>query len=248
MTEIDDESIHLMITSPPYNVGKEYESDQSFDEWLTLCRNVFAEVKRVMVLGGRIAINVAGTGRNPYRPLQNYLGGIMLDLGLLMRGEIIWVKGNKSPNGITGASVGSSTAWGSWKSASNPCLRDVHEYILVFSKSCMKRERTGPDTIERDDFLECTKSVWHFPTAPAKKIGHPSPFPLELPRRLIELYSFENDIILDPFSGSGQTCIAALSTGRRYVGYDIMPEYCVLARSRIEEAVQKTDGQKCVAS
>lgn len=229
MDELPDESVHLVVTSPPYNVGKPYEAELTFDDWLVLCRKVFAEVKRVLVHGGRICINVAGIGRNPYRPLHHYLAGIMLDLEFLMRGEIIWDKG---------ASVGASTAWGSWCSASNPTLRDVHEYILVFSKESMRRKKTGEDTILRGEFLECTKSIWQFPTESAKRIGHPSPFSLELPRRLIQLYSFAGDTVLDPFCGSGTTCVTALQLGRNYVGYDIIPEYCELARKRIQEALR----------
>jgi site-specific DNA-methyltransferase (adenine-specific) len=227
MDELSDESIHIVITSPPYNVNKNYEADQSFDDWKRLCRNVFTEMHRVLVGAGRVCINIANTGRNPYRPLHCYLIGIMLDLGFLMRGEIVWDKA---------ASVGTSTAWGSWCSATNPCLRDVHEYILAFSKGDLRRDKTGEDTILGNQFVEYTRSVWKFPTESAKRIGHPSPFPMELPRRLINLYSFVGDTVLDPFCGSGQTCIAALELGRDYVGYDIVPEYCELARTRTRQA------------
>ena len=234
MDELPTESIHLVVTSPPYNCNKDYEVNHSFEEWLFLCRNVFAEVNRVLIHGGRICINVANTGRNPYKPLHYYLIGIMFELGFLLRGEIIWDKA---------ASVGTSTAWGSWCSATNPCLRDVHEYILIFSKGGMRREKTGEDTILRDEFLECTRSIWKFPTESAKRIGHPSPFPLELPRSLIQLYSFKGDTVLDPFCGSGQTCIAALKSGRNYVGYDIIPEYCELTLRRIRQAQESLQEQ-----
>lgn len=232
MIDVADESVHLVVTSPPYNVNKEYEKDAPFSEWLSLMRSVFTDVHRVLIDGGRICINVANTGRNPYRPLHYYVISIMLELGFLMRGEIIWNKAT---------SAGTSTAWGSWCSATNPSLRDVHEYILIFSKDGMKRVRTGNDTIARDEFLEYTKSIWSFPTASAKRIGHPAPFPLELPRRLIQLYSFEGDAVLDPFCGSGTTCVAAVKLGRQYIGYDIVPEYCDLARRRVVEAELATD-------
>lgn len=228
MDELPDQSIHLVVTSPPYNVNKEYERDQAFEDWQNLMRAVFTEVYRVLIPGGRVCIVIANTGRNPYRPLHLYLTQIMLDLGYLMRGEIIWDKG---------PSVGSSTAWGSWMKATNPCLRDVHEYILVFSKESMKREPTGASTITRDEFLEATLSVWRIPTLSAKKIGHPCPFPLEIPRRLINLYSFQGDTVLDPFMGSGQTAIAALETGRQYVGYDTEPTYVTLANQRLGKVV-----------
>ena len=139
--------------------------------------------------------------------------------------EIIWDKA---------ASAGGSCAWGSWMSASNPSLRDVHEYILVFSKGDLKRPK-GEDTIGRDDFLEWTKSIWRMGTESAKKVHHPAPFPVELPHRLINLYSFKGDVVLDPFMGSGTTAIAALKNGRHYVGYDTDPEYVAIAGKRISD-------------
>jgi site-specific DNA-methyltransferase (adenine-specific) len=153
----------------------------------------------------------------------------MLRLGFLMRGEIIW---NKA------ASASPSTAWGSWKSASNPTLRDVHEYILVFSKGTFKRYNPyhKENTVSKEEFLEFTKSVWSFPAESARKIGHPAPFPVELPYRLIQLYSFMDDVVLDPFMGSGQTAIAALSAGRHYIGYELNPEYVSLANTRLMKA------------
>jgi site-specific DNA-methyltransferase (adenine-specific) len=149
----------------------------------------------------------------------------MLEIGFRMRGEIIW---NKA------ASAGGSTAWGSWLSASNPTLRDVHEYILVFSKGAFGRDKQAKtSTIQRDEFLEFTRSVWEFPSESARKIGHPAPFPMELPYRLIQLYTFANEIVLDPFCGSGTTCIAALKSGRHYVGYELVEEYVNLSGQRL---------------
>jgi site-specific DNA-methyltransferase (adenine-specific) len=152
----------------------------------------------------------------------------MIDLGFLMRGEIIWNKGS---------SASTSTAWGSWLSASNPTLRDVHEYILVFSKGTNKRHtpENGISTITKDEFLESSKSVWNFPAVSAKKIGHPAPFPTELPRRLIQFYTFEGDVVLDPFMGSGQVALASIETSRQFVGYEIDPDYVELANKRILE-------------
>jgi site-specific DNA-methyltransferase (adenine-specific) len=229
MGEIADQTVHLIVTSSPYCAGKEYETEQSFEDWLVLMKKVCAEMRRVLVPGGRACINVAGIGRNPYRPTQYYVTGIMLDLGFLMRGEIIWNKG---------ASAGVSSAGGSWCSASNPVLRDIHEYVLVFSKESMKREKSGSNSIAREDFLMATRSIWEIPSESAKRIGHPSPFPLELPKRLIELYSFEGDVVLDPFCGSGTTCVAALVSNRRYIGFDILSDYCELACNRIDSIEQ----------
>ena len=227
MEEIPDNSIHLMVTSPPYNVGKEYDENLTLNEYREFLRKVWSEVKRVLVPGGRACINIANLGRKPYIPLHVFIVEDMLDLGFLMRGEIIWNKG---------ASGTPSTAWGSWLSAKNPVLRDVHEYILVFSKGMFSRGNLRrKSTISKEEFLEFTKSVWTFPAEPATKIGHPAPFPVELPYRLIQLYTFEGEIVLDPFMGSGQTAIAALKTRRHYVGYDINEEYTKLAERRIKE-------------
>jgi len=227
MEEIPDNSIHLMVTSPPYNVGKEYDENLTLNEYREFLRKVWSEVKRVLVPGGRACINIANLGRKPYIPLHVFIVEDMLDLGFLMRGEIIWNKG---------ASGSPSTAWGSWLSAKNPVLRDVHEYILVFSKGMFSRGNLRrKSTISKEEFLEFTKSVWTFPAEPATKIGHPAPFPVELPYRLIQLYTFEGEIVLDPFMGSGQTAIAAVKTRRHYVGYDINEEYTKLAERRIKE-------------
>lgn len=227
MEELPDNSIHLMVTSPPYNVGKEYDRDLSLSEYRAFLKKVWKEVKRVLVPGGRACINIANLGRKPYLPLHVFIIEDMLSLGFLMRGEIIWNKASSSSP---------STAWGSWLSAKNPTLRDVHEYILVFSKGSYSRENLGrKSTISREEFLEFTKSVWTFPAEPATRVGHPAPFPVELPYRLIQLYTFEEEIILDPFMGSGQTAIAAIRTNRHYIGYEISKEYVTLAERRIKE-------------
>jgi site-specific DNA-methyltransferase (adenine-specific) len=227
MDEIPDDSIHLIITSPPYNVGKEYDDDLTLDEYLELLTRVFAQCYRKLVTGGRACINIANIGRKPYVPLHAMVIEIMLDLGFLMRGEIIWDKST---------SAGGSCAWGSWMSASNPVLRDYHEYILVFSKQSYSKNRAQEkrNTIERDEFIQWTKSIWTFPAVNAKKIGHPAPFPIELPHRLINLYSYEGDVVLDPFCGSGTTCLAAIQNKRNYIGYDISEEYIRLSQKRID--------------
>jgi modification methylase len=228
MTELPDQSVHLMVTSPPYNVGKEYDEDLSLEEYRAFLGRVYAEVKRVLVPGGRMCINLANLGRRPYLPLHSFVIADLLTAGWLMRGEIIWNKGGSSA---------SSTAWGSWRSPQNPTLRDVHEYILVFSKDMYRRPKVNrASTLERNEFLEYTRSIWNFPSESARKIGHPAPFPVELPYRLIQLYTYAGEIILDPFIGSGQTALAALRAGRHYVGYDNNPVYISLAEERISTA------------
>lgn len=228
MDELPDNSVHLMVTSPPYNVGKEYDEDLSLQEYKMFLKKVWSEVYRVLVPGGRACINIANLGRKPYLPLHTYIIEDMLELGFLMRGEVIWDKGS---------SVSSSTAWGSWLSASNPTLRDVHEYILIFSKYAFSRKNANKrkNTIAREEFLEFTKSVWKFDAEPATRVRHPAPFPVELPFRLIQLYTFEEEVLLDPFMGSGQAAIAAIKTNRHYVGYEIEKEYVRLAESRIKD-------------
>ena len=225
MGELPDHSVHLMVTSPPYNVRKDYDQDLSLEEYRELLSKVFRETHRVLVTGGRACVNVANLGRKPYLPLHAFVIQDMIEAGFHMRGEIIWDKG---------ASAAASTAWGSWLSASNPVLRDVHEYILVFSKQSFSRKVDGSQsTIERDEFLEWTKSIWRIPAVSARKIGHPAPFPEELPERLIKLYTYRGDVVLDPFAGSGTTCVAALKSGRGYVGYEIEGEYVALAETRL---------------
>jgi len=235
MEELPDSCVHLMVTSPPYNVGKDYDDDLSLEEYLSFLKRVWGEVRRVLVPGGRACINVANLGRKPYIALHALIIEQMLGMGFLMRGEIIWNKAS---------SASPSTAWGSWKSAVNPVLRDVHEYILVFSKDTFSRPRSDKaNSITREEFLEWTKSVWNFPAVSAKKIGHPAPFPEELPHRLIQLYTFSEDVVLDPFAGSGTTCLAAQADGRNYVGYEINPEYAEHARRRLVSALKNKSSQ-----
>ena len=233
MTELPDNSVHLMITSPPYNVSKEYDEDLSLDEYLALLNAVWRETYRVLTPGGRACVNVANLGRKPYIPLHSHIIAGMQDIGFLMRGELLWNKGS---------SASPSTAWGSWQSAANPVLRDVHEYILVFSKHSFSRPRGDREnTIRKEDFLAWTKSVWDFPAVSARKIGHPAPFPEELPHRLIHLYSFKDDVVLDPFAGSGTVCLSALKAHRNYVAYDISQEYIELAEARIAACKDQAD-------
>lgn len=226
MNEIPNYSVHLMITSPPYNVKKEYDEDLSLTEYRALLKTVFKETYKKLVTGGRACINVANLGRKPYIPLHSYIIEDMLEMGFHMRGEIIWNKAS---------SASPSTAWGSWLSAANPVLRDIHEYILVFSKESFSRKRGHKkSTITKEDFLEWTKSVWTFPAVSARMIGHPAPFPEQLPHRLIQLYTFKGDTVLDPFCGSGTACLVALKDGRHYIGYDIESSYVTLAIQRIK--------------
>ena len=228
---LPDNCVHLVVTSPPYNASKAYDEDLSLTEYLGMLHGVFAECYRVLSPGGRMVVNVANLGRKPYIPLTSHVNLIMHEIGFMHRGEVIWDKS---------ASAGSSCAWGSFQSASNPCLRDIHEYLLIFSKGDYKLPRTKSeraegriDTIGKEEFIQQTKSIWSFATESAKRVNHPAPFPVELPKRCIEMFTFAGDVVLDPFLGSGTTAVAAKMTGRRYIGCDLSAEYCSIAEERL---------------
>jgi DNA modification methylase len=242
MDEVPDSSVALVVTSPPYFAGKEYEAALGEDgvpatylEYLGLLREVFAECVKKLEPGGRIAVNVANLGRRPYRSLSADVIGILQDdLRLLLRGEIIWVKQRASSG---------SCAWGSFQRPGNPVLRDLTERVVVASKgrfdralSPKERARRGlpsEASMTRDDFMENTLDVWEIPPESATRVGHPAPFPVELPARLIQLYTYRGDVVLDPFVGSGTTAVAAVGTGRHFVGYDLDSSYIELAEERV---------------
>lgn len=242
LSAIPDNSIALVVTSPPYFAGKAYETElgegavpASYLDYLVMLRDVFAECWRVLEPGGRIAVNVANLGRKPYRSLAGDVTTVLQDdLGFLLRGEIVWIKAE----GASG-----NCAWGSYASAANPVLRDLTERIVVASKGRFdraltraQREKQGlpfENTIAPEDFMAWTLDTWRIAPESAKRVGHPAPYPVELPRRVIELFTYVGDTVLDPFMGAGQTGIAAVRTGRRYVGVDIDPEYVALAEGRI---------------
>ena len=249
MSRIPDDSVALVVTSPPYFAGKAYEEDMtrgevpsSYLEYLDMLRAVFAECKRVLEPGGRIAVNVANLGRKPYRSLSSDVIRILQDdLHLWLRGEIIWHKAAGATN---------STAWGTFQQPGNPVLRDLTERIVVASKGRLdrampKKERARNNypstaTIFRDEFLDFTLDVWEFPAESATRVNHPAPFPVELPQRLINLYTYANDLVLDPFMGSGTTAIAAIRNDRHFVGYELDPDYQARALVRIEDELAAT--------
>jgi site-specific DNA-methyltransferase (adenine-specific) len=244
MADVPTGSVALVVTSPPYFAGKQYEEDLSADgipssyrEYLELLEDVFAECARTLEPGGRIAVNVANLGRKPYRSLSADITGILQDrLRLLLRGEIIWQKGE----GASG-----SCAWGSYARPTNPTFRDITERVIVASKgrfdralNAKVREARGlpfESTVTADRFMEATLDVWKIPPESARRVDHPAPFPVELPEWLIDLYTYENDLVLDPFMGSGSTMVAAVRRQRRYVGYDTEEEYVAIAEQRVAE-------------
>lgn len=226
MSQIPDNSIGLAFTSPPYNVAKEYDENLSIEAYFSLINQVGKEVYRVLKPGGRYVINIANLGRKPYIPMHAYYYQTHSNIGFLPMGEIIWQKA-KGANG--------SCAWGSWMSAKSPRLRDLHEYLLVFSKHSYSRPDKGESTIDKEEFMAGTLSVWDIPPVSAKRIGHPAPFPLALADRVIDLFSYQNDVILDPFSGSGTTLLSAFQKERAYVGFEIEKSYVELTQKRFSE-------------
>ncbi len=248
MARVPTGSVALVVTSPPYFAGKAYEEvlgqgevPGSYREYLAMLEDVFADCARTLEPGGRIAVNVANLGRKPFRSLAGDVTTILQDrLRLLLRGEIIWQK----QEGSSG-----NCAWGSFRSPSNPSLRDATERVIVASKGRFDRALTAKvraaqglphvASINADRFMAATNDVWLIPPERARRVGHPAPFPVELPEWLIELYTYEGDLVLDPFMGSGSTAVAAVRTGRRYVGYDLDPDYLDIARARVKEEVQR---------
>lgn len=247
MDRVADGSVALVVTSPPYFAGKQYEEEleregipASYLEYLEMLTDVFAECVRKLEPGGRIAVNVANLGRKPYRSLSADVIRILEhDLGMLLRGELIWQKAA----GATG-----SCAWGSFRSAANPVLRDISERVIVASKGRFDRARSvkqraaeglpHESTLMTEDFMAMTLDIWSIPPESARRVGHPAPFPVELPEQLIRLYTFKDDLVLDPFMGSGSALVAAARLGRRYIGYDLDDSYVEIARRRVREALE----------
>ena len=254
MPQVADNSVALVVTSPPYFAGKEYEAalgeghiPATYLEYLQMLEDVFAECVRTLEPGGRIAVNVANLGRRPYRSLSSDVIAILQDkLRLLLRGEVIWQKARGSSG---------SCAWGSFQRPANPVLRDLTERVVIASKgrfdralNARERLREGlpsETSLQADEFMEATTDVWDIPPESATRVGHPAPFPVSLPRRLIHLYTYYGDLVLDPFVGSGTTAVAALRKGRHFAGYDLDATYIQAARTRIEtERLAMSEGRR----
>jgi len=227
-SEIQDESVDLIVTSPPYNVDIKYNShdDQmTYEDYLEFSRAWMTQAYRVAKKSGRFCLNV---------PLDKNKGGqqsvcadmtnIAKEIGWKYHSTIIWNEGN----------ISRRTAWGSWKSATAPYVIAPVEVIILLYKDQWKKVKTTKDTdITKEEFMAWTNGVWSFNGESKKRIGHPAPFPVELPRRCIKLFTFVDDVVLDPFLGSGSTLLACGETNRIGIGVDIDENYCNLARTRI---------------
>jgi site-specific DNA-methyltransferase (adenine-specific) len=190
-------------------------------DYADLHLKAYTECYRVTEPGGRIAVVVANVGRDPYVRLDALHSRLLNEAEFIDRGTVVWHKGSTF-----------GTAWGSWRRPTAPQLRDVHESILIFQKPGRKSGK-GFGDMTAEEFCAATQSVWAIRPASAKLAGHPAPFPLELVLRLIKLYTYPNDVVLDPFSGIGTTCMAAKQLRRRWIGVDIVPAYCAKAEVNI---------------
>lgn len=225
---LPDNSVQLIVTSPPYLNARSYSQWETYDDYLAETKTWWEECYRILCEGGRIAVNVPqGYGRpgngTEYLTIGADTTELIKSAGFVLRGHIIW---NKTSHVLKG-----NTGWGSWLSASNPFLRDQHEIIIVAHKGNAKR--TGKSTIDKSTFVYATSSIWVIP--PQTRTWHPAPFPKEIPKRLIELYSFEGDIVCDPFSGSGTTERMAIQLGRKGIGLDLKYEYCRRAKDSLPQ-------------
>jgi DNA modification methylase len=227
MKKIPDNSIHLAITSPPYNVGKEYDNHfdkMEYDKYLEWLKQVWLETKRVLVPGGRFALNIAPTGIKNFIPIHHDFANQMREIGMIFRTEIVWYK----------QTMLKRTAWGSFKSPSNPHIVPSWEYVLIFSKDKPNLEGNKKDAdITKEEFMKFSDGMWYIPPE-TRRNGHPAPFPEKLIYRLIKFYTYKGNIVLDMFGGTGTVPIVAYKTGRKFIHIDISKEYCKTAENRLK--------------
>jgi DNA modification methylase len=251
---LPDECIHLAITSPPYNVGLQYDSHDDkmpYEDYLNWLTTFWSELHRVLVPGGRFALNIAPTSIKDFRPIHYDMARDLMRLGFIMRTEILWYK----------QTMRRRTAWGSWKSPRNPHVIPSWEYVLVFSKGSWTLEGNKADAdITGEEFIKYSDAFWYIPpetrgrqpflkslypprrghkSPEAKGNGHPAPFPEELIKRLIKFYSFRGNVVLDPFGGTGTVATIAQRTGRHFVHLDLSKKYCEIAADRVANEMKQ---------
>ena len=230
---IADSSIDLIVTSPPYNVNIHYgayDDEIDYDTYLQFTQDWLSRAFALMRQSGRLCLNMPlDKNKNGQQSVCADITTIAKKIGWKYHSTIIWNEGN----------ISRRTAWGSWRSASAPYVIAPVEVIAIFYKDQWKKTHKGISDIERDEFIQWTNGVWTFNGESKKRIGHPAPFPLELPKRCIKLFSYVNDVILDPFLGSGTTLVTAEQLKRRAIGVDVSEEYCRLAVKRLAAEQQK---------
>ena len=232
MSKIESESVHCVITSPPYNVGLNYNSyddNKEYQSYLDFMEKVFIQSYRVLSKDGRMIVNI-GDGKNGSIPTHSDFIQICKKTGFQVLTTIIWNKNTTS----------NRTAWGSFMSASSPSFPRCFEYILVFRKS-HKLLRKGVSTISKEEFIQWSNGYWNMNTEKLKKVGHPAAFPLQLPERCIKLFTYEGDVVLDPFMGSGTTGVACVNTNRKFIGIEMDENYFNIACNRIDEAIREKE-------
>jgi DNA modification methylase len=232
LKQLPDNCIDLMLTSPPYNFGLDYAQTNDDHKWKSYFGKLFAvfsECIRVLKFGGRIIVNTQPLFSD-YIPSHHIISNFFMQKKLIWKGEILWEKNNYNCK---------YTAWGSWKSPSNPYLKYTWEFLEIFTKGTLKKEGRKDDIdITADEFKKWVVAKWSI--APERNMGaykHPAMFPEELVARVLKLFSFKNDIVLDPFNGVGTTTAVAKKLERKYVGIDVSEEYCDVAKRRIESTL-----------
>ena len=227
-----DNSIHFAVTSPPYNVGKDYDNHNdkmNHQEYLDWLYKVWIETKRVLVDGGRFAINIAPTGIRDFVPIHHDYIEQMKKLGMKFRTEILWYK----------QTMLKRTAWGGFKSPSNPHIVPSWEYVLIFTKgdNRLDGDQRMAD-ITKEEFMKFSDGFWKIQPETKRK-GHPAPFPEDLIYRLMKFYSYKGNNVLDMFGGTGTVAAVAAKTGRNFIHIDISPQYCNVAKDRVNKILGK---------
>lgn len=239
---IPENSVDLIITSPPYNLDIQYESykdKMTYEQYLLWAERWLISSYRVLKNGGRICINVpVETNLFGKVFIMNDYINILEKIGFIRNSLIVWNKQNMTKR----------TAWGSWKSPSCPNIINPLEVIIVYSKNDRKKGGNKEFIdITREEFIEYSLGVWNFGSESAKRIGHPAPYPIELPHRCMKIFSYQNDIILDPFMGSGSTAVAAVKNKRKFIGFEISSKYIEIANKRLESIYNEQDDEKLLS-